>query len=202
MVDVSTNRPTRGVAACPFCGQPLLDNTAVRHLEHQVAAYETKLRQQAEDEAQSRADARVQAVEKAVKTDAAEQLKRAARESARAVAALNRQLQVAERTQAAKVKAAVQKRLAEAEREHDLLEQEFSKRERQLKLAAQESASAAAALNRQLKEAERSQTAKVQAAVQKQLAVAEKNERDRLEQHFAKREKQLESTVTKLQEHN
>jgi hypothetical protein len=144
MVDAPRGRASGGVAACPFCGQPLLNKKATEHLEHQGAAYEAQLRQQAEAEARSRANARVQAVEKAVRADSA----------------------------------------------------------KQLKLAGQESANAVALLNRQLQEAKKHQTAKVQAEVQKQLAEAKKGERDRLEDQFSKREKQLDLTLKKLQEQN
>jgi ribose 1,5-bisphosphokinase PhnN len=41
MVSVSRGRASGSLAACPFCGQRLLDTEAVEHLQHQVAIHET-----------------------------------------------------------------------------------------------------------------------------------------------------------------
>jgi hypothetical protein len=73
---------------------------------------------------------------------------------------------------------------------------------KQLKAALQEKADEVAGLNRQLREAQKNQEAKVKAEVRKQLADAEVSQRTRLEQEFGKRERQLQSTLNKLQDQN
>jgi hypothetical protein len=57
-------------------------------------------------------------------------------------------------------------------------------------------------LEQQVVAYERNQAAKVQAEVQRQLAEADRKERDRREQAFSKRERQLGLTLKKLQEQN
>ncbi len=59
-------------------------------------------------------------------------MKLATQESAKTVAALNRQLQEAKRNQAAKVQAAVEKQLAETSKTRERLEQEYSNRKKRL----------------------------------------------------------------------
>jgi hypothetical protein len=73
---------------------------------------------------------------------------------------------------------------------------------KQLKAAVQESADEVARLDRQLRDTQKNQEAKVEAEVRKQLADAEASQRTRLEQEFGKREKQLQSTLDKLQNQN
>ena len=142
--------PTLGLSVgvnpstCPFCGQPLLKEEAVEHLASQIAAYEADLRKKADAEAQFRADARVEAAEKAMKAHA----------------------------------------LAE------------------LKLATEQRTNEVAELNRRLEDEKKNQIAKVRAEVDKRLVVAEKQERERLSQGYAKREKQLQATVKALKDNN
>jgi hypothetical protein len=118
---------------CPFCGQPLLKEEAVEHLASQVAAYETALRKKADAEAQFRADARVEAAEKAMKAHALAELKRATEQSTKEVAELNRRLDDERKNQIAKVQAEVDKRLVVAEKqERERLSSDYAKREKQL----------------------------------------------------------------------
>ena len=118
---------------CPFCGQPLLNTQAVEHLAHRKAAYEAKLRTDLEAEAEARAQARVEKVEKDLKADSAKQVQAAARERADEVAGLNRQLQEVQKNQEANVKVEVRKQVADAEAsQRSRLEQEFGKRDKQL----------------------------------------------------------------------
>ena len=118
---------------CPFCGQPLLNTQAVEHLAHQKAAYEVKLRTDLEAEAEARAQARVEKVEKDLKVRTAKQVQAAVRERADEVAGLNRQLQEVQKNQEAKVKVEVCKQVADAEAsQRASLEQEFGKRDKQL----------------------------------------------------------------------
>jgi hypothetical protein len=72
---------------------------------------------------------------------------------------------------------------------------------KQLEAAVQERADEVAKLNRQLREAQKNHEAKVKTEVHRQLADAEASQRTRLED-FGKREKQLQSTLKKLQEQN
>jgi len=118
---------------CPFCGQPLLNTQAVERLAHQKAAYEVKLRTDLEAEAEARAQARVEKVEKDLKVRTAKQVQAAVRERADEVAGLNRQLQEVQKNQEAKVKVEVRKQVADAEAsQRASLEQEFGKRDKQL----------------------------------------------------------------------
>ena len=70
----------------------------------------------------------------------------------------------------------------------------------QVKAAAAARSAEVADLNRRLVDAEKKQATMVKAEVQKRLAATEETERARLEQEFAKREKQLKLTVQKLEE--
>jgi hypothetical protein len=118
---------------CPFCGQPLLNTRAVEHLSREEAAYEAKLRKDLEAEAEARAQARVERIERDLKADAAKQVKAAAQRGADEVAGLNRQLQEVQKNQEAKVKVEVRKQVADAEAsQRTRLEQEFGKRDKQL----------------------------------------------------------------------
>ena len=72
----------------------------------------------------------------------------------------------------------------------------------ELKLAADQRTKEVAELTRRLEDEQKNQSAKVQAEVAKQLAVAEKQERARLSQGYATREKQLLATVKVLKNHN
>ena len=73
---------------------------------------------------------------------------------------------------------------------------------KQVQAAARERADEVAGLNRQLQEARKNQEAKVKVEVRKQVADAEASQRTRLEQEFGKRDKQLQATLTKVQEQN
>jgi DNA repair exonuclease SbcCD ATPase subunit len=72
----------------------------------------------------------------------------------------------------------------------------------QVQAAARGRAEEVAGLNRQLQEVQKNQEAKVKVEVRKQVADAEASQRTRLEQEFGKREKQVQATLTKVQEQN
>jgi hypothetical protein len=91
------------------------------------------LRKDLEAEAEARAQARVERVEKDLKADAAKQLQAAVQHRADEVAGLNRQLQDVQKNQEAKVKVEVRKQVADAEAsQRTRLEQEFGTRDKQL----------------------------------------------------------------------
>lgn len=71
-----------------------------------------------------------------------------------------------------------------------------------LKLANDQRTNEVAELTRRLADEKKDQIAKVQAEVDKRLVVAEKQERERLSQGYAKREKQLQATVKALKDNN
>jgi hypothetical protein len=73
---------------------------------------------------------------------------------------------------------------------------------KQVQAAAQQRADEVDGLNRKLQEVQKNQEAKVKAEVRKQVTDAEASQRTRLEQEFGKRDKQLQATLTKVQEQN
>lgn len=134
----TTPRSASTPAACPFCGQPLLNKQAIEHLTRQSAAYETRLRKELEAQSEARVQVRIREVETCLKADASKKLKAAVRERAEEVTQLKSALREAQKTQDARVKAEVRKKLAEAEAaEQERLSVEFAKREKQLQLTVE-----------------------------------------------------------------
>jgi hypothetical protein len=114
----------------------------------------------------------------------------------RAVEHLARQEATLRKDLEAEAEALAQARVEKVERD---LKADAAK---QLKAAVQESADKVARLDRQLRDTQKNQEAKVKAEVREQLADAEASQRTRLEQEFGNREKQLQSTLDKLQSQN
>jgi len=118
-------------ASCPFCGQALLNQTAVNRLARKQASFEQQIWREAQLQAQANADAQIKTLQKRLERDYSAKVQQAVRGQTKQLAELKRQLETERKSQTRLVQQAVAKQLTSAtEKERTRLEREYLKKEK------------------------------------------------------------------------